>query len=425
LPYPDVPLPIGPIGPLGFLGPTEPVSPVAVVHELGSLGTQIREGQVYTGRVVQAGGGRAVLRFGAQRFEVPIRGHLEAGAEVTARAVMVDGRMTLQIMHRRHSAADRAQEREAISAQLRSLGIEPSEPAILAARTLRALGLGLRPQLVAALARLLGQQNALAGELAALAQSLDRYAGRPDAAERDALLDLAARLGRMMLAADDPELAQKMARYARECGLFAEARLRTAAEHGKPAEELLADDLKWALLKLRGRLGSAMSQLDEAGRAALAQIERTLALIEAHQVEDVYGQRAGYFMLELPFREGTGVDAARVRFFYRRGQPGEPRVDVNNCTALVDVTMSRLGEIKALITVVRGTLSCQIMSARRDVVELLTAEVGSLQKALESLPFRIAEVACIETPADETETDDMNTESGPGLVWPSGLDLNG
>jgi len=424
LPYPDVPLPIGPIGPLGFLEPPEPVSPVAEVHELGPFGTQIREGQVYTGRVVQTGGGRALLRFGAQQFEVPVREPLQTGDSVTARAVTVDGRVVLHIRPRQQQTTAQSEGRETVAAQLRSLGIQPTDAAMLAARTMRTLGLGLRPQLLETLARLLTQNGAMTGELAALAQSLDRYAARPDASERDALLDLIGRLEKMLLAADDPELAEKIGRFVRQSGVFAEARLRQAAEQGKPPDDLLADDLKWALLKLRTRLMASLSQTDETGRAALAQIERTLAMIEAHQIEDVYGQRAGYFVVELPFREGTGFEGARVRFFYRRGRAGEPPVDANNCTAFIEVTMSRLGSIRALVTVVRGTLSCQIMSARPEVVQLLDTEVQSLHTALESLPFHIAEVACIVMDANEGEEPSGPPEPGHTDTWPTGLDLN-
>jgi len=378
LPYPDVPLPIGPIGPLGFLEPPEPVSPVAEVHELGPFGTQIREGQVYTGRVVQTGGGRALLRFGAQQFEVPVREPLQTGDSVTARAVTVDGRVVLHIRPRQQQTTAQSEGRETVAAQLRSLGIQPTDAAMLAARTMRTLGLGLRPQLLETLARLLTQNGAMTGELAALAQSLDRYAARPDASERDALLDLIGRLEKMLLAADDPELAEKIGRFVRQSGVFAEARLRQA--------------------KLRTRLMASLSQTDETGRAALAQIERTLAMIEAHQIEDVYGQRAGYFVVELPFREGTGFD--------------------------IEVTMSRLGSIRALVTVVRGTLSCQIMSARPEVVQLLDTEVQSLHTALESLPFHIAEVACIVMDANEGEEPSGPPEPGHTDTWPTGLDLN-
>jgi len=425
LPYPDVPLPIGPIGPIGFLEAPEPVSPVAEVHELGPFGTQIREGQVYTGRVVQTGGGRALLRFGAQQFEVPIREPLQAGDHVTARAVAVDGRVVLHIRpQQQQRTTAQSEDREAIAAQLRSLGIEPTDAAMLAARTMRTLGLGLRPQLLEMLARLLTQNGAMTGELAALAQSLDRYAARPGASERDGLLDLICRLEKMLLAADDPELAEKIGRFVRQSGVFTEARLRQAAEQGKAPDDLLADDLKWALLKLRTRLMASLSQTDEAGRTALAQIQRTLAMIEAHQIEDVYGQRAGYFVIELPFREGTGFEGARVRFFYRRGRAGEPPVDANNCTALIEVTMSRLGPIRALVTVVRGSLSCQIMSARPDVVELLETEVESLHTTLESLPFHIAEVACIVIDTEEGDEPGGSPEPGHTATWPAGLDLN-
>ena len=424
MPYPDVPLPIGPIGPLGFLEAIEPVSPVAEVHELGPFGTQVREGQVYTGRVVHAGGDRAVLRFGTQQFEVPIKEPLHAGDQVMARAVTVDGRMVLHVQPRRQPNAAQAEEREAVAAQLRSLGIEPTDAAMLAAKTMRSLGLGFRPQLLQMLARLLTQNDTMTGELAALVQSLDRYAGRPDASERDALLDLIGRLEKMLLAADDPKLAEKLARFARQSGVFAEARLRHAVEQGKSPDDLLADDLKWALLKLRTRLMASLSPTDEAGRAALAQIERALTMIEAHQLEDVYGQRAGCFVLDLPFRKGTGFEGARVRFFYRRGRAGEPPVDVNNCTALVEVTMSRLGEIRVLVTVVRGALSCQIMSARPDVVELLDGEVQSLHTALESLPFHISEVACIVTETEEGEGRGGMPDSGRSGTWSTGLDLN-
>jgi len=420
--------PVGPIGPIGPLEPPEPVAPTAEIHGLGPLGSQLREGQMIAGRVLRSGSGRAVVRFGDQQFEVPTRESLEAGDHVVGRAVSVDGRIVLQLRRsvpRPGGEAGGAESRESVAADLRALGIEPTDAAMLAARTLRTLGLGLRPELLDALARLLTHNGALSGELAALARSLDEYLARYTSADRDAVLGLAERLGRMLLAADDPELARAIARYARECGVFTEARLRLAAEHGKSPDELLADDLKWALLKLRARLHGGVSGADAAGRAALVQIERTLAMIQAHQLEDVYGQRAGYFMLELPFREGTGFDGARVRFFYRRGKAGEPAVDVNNCTVLIDVTMSRLGEIKVLLTAVRGTLSCQIMSARPEVVDLLETEVEGLRTALESLPFRVAEVACIETRTDEGDAEDGALAAGRGPVWPAGLDLNG
>ncbi len=424
MPYPDTPLPIGPIGPLGFLEPPGPVSPVAEVHELGALGTQIREGQVYTGRVVRAGGGRVVLRFGHQQFSVPTRHAFQAGEEVTARAVALNGRVALEVLPRRPYSASRTERQETIVAQLRALGIEPTESAQAAARTLHILGLGLRPELLETLARLLGRPGALSAELSALAQTIERYTSRDNAAERDALRALAARLERILLAADDPELAEKIVQFARESGLFAEARLRHAAEQGSGPDELLANDLKWALLRLQSRLRAALTPGDEAGQTALAQIERTLAMIEAHQLEDVAGQRAGYFMLELPFQAGTGFEGARIRFFYRRGPAGEPRVDSRNWTALVDVTMSRLGELKALLTVVRGTLSCQIMSSRVDVVELLRSEVQSLQGALDALPFTVADVACLLTPTEDEDTQEGNAHADPVPTRPGRLDLN-
>jgi hypothetical protein len=426
LPYPDVPLqPIGPVGPIGHLEPIVEVSPIAEIHELGTLARTLREGDTLTGQMVRAGTGSATVRLGDQQFEVAVRDAFRAGEPVTARAVVVDGRLTLRLRRgQTGSAAGRGGESaETVIAHLRALGIEPSATALLAARTMRAVGLGLDPRVLDALVRLLSGHGAFSGELAALAEALERYAARADAADRASAEQVAAGLGRLLLAADDPDLAEKLSRLARDMGLMAESRLRAAAEQGKPPTELLADDLKWALLRLRSRLQVTLAGGDSGAETVLAQLERTIAMIDAHQVEDVHGQQNGYFMLELPMQPETGFEGARVRFFYRRGRAGDPAVDVNNCTALIDVKMSRLGQIKALLTVVRGTLSCQIMSSRSDVTKLLTAESGGLRSALGALPFRLADVACITTDTDDdADGADMFLDSEP---WSPGIDLSG
>lgn len=397
MPYPDAAVPIGPIGPVGHLTPVEQVSPIAEVHELGTLAQTLREGQTLTGEVVRAGPENATVHLGGRDFEVAVDKALQTGDKVTARAVSVEGRLTLRLGHSHAGAGRDTETTETVAAYLRALGIEPSAVALLAARTMHSLGLGLDPNLLDALIRLLSEQGALSGEMASLAEALERFAARHDTAGGRSAADVAAMIGRLMLAADDPELAEQLARLARDMGLMAEARLRVPAEQGKPPDELLAEDLKWALLRLRGRLQSALDGGDRAAETVLAHLGRVLAMIDAHQVEDAHGRQNGYFMLELPMQPETGFDGARIRFFYRRGKPGEPAVDINNSTALIDLTMSRLGHVNVLLTVVRGTLSCQIMSDRPETVALLDTESDDLRAALDALPFRLADVACIKT----------------------------
>ncbi len=424
MPYPDAPLPIGPIGPVGHLEPVEQVSPIAEIHELGTLAQTVREGDVLTGRVLNVRAGRATVQLGDKQFEADVQDAVKTGDQVTAHAVKTGDRISLRLRMGQTSAAAAqrsVQTTETIAAHLRALGIEPSDWAVLAARTMRALGLGLDARLLNALIRLISEHGAFGSELAALAEALDRYAARADGTDRAATAAAAMRLRELFLDPDDTALAEKLSKLARDLGFTAESRLRASAETGTSIRETLADDLKWILMNLRNRLLGSVNTGDQAAERALAQLDRTLAMINAHQIEDVNGLQNGCFLLELPMLKDTGFDGARVRFFYRRGKPGEPAVDVNNCTVLIDLKMSRLGPLKVLLTVVRGNLSCQLISARPETVKLLNSESGALRTTLNALPFRLADVACVVA-ADRDMAAPPQQSDRP---WPSGVDLSG
>lgn len=147
----------------------------------------------------------------------------------------------------------------------------------------------------------------------------------------------------------------------RPVSVLAGAQSAPAASAPPPAEPEFAGtlvrgvfegDLKGQLLELRTQLqGLATSQADPSPslQQAIARVDLLMNQVAAQQVRNIDGLNQ-FLYVELPVHPRSGIEEARLQVFYRKRGRGEPMSNSERFTVAVFLTLSRLGEVLAVVT---------------------------------------------------------------------------
>ncbi|RJP69875.1 MAG: flagellar hook-length control protein FliK [Candidatus Abyssobacteria bacterium SURF_17] len=217
--------------------------------------------------------------------------------------------------------------------------------------------------------------------------------------------------------------AENVARAVSDSGMFFEPRLLQAALSQEPGT-LASGDLKATLLVARQELAqSANAPVAGSGESQLllAQIApsvmRLLDALTAQQFLNLRLLPWGDLYVQLPFAGETGLNYVEIRLSQQR-RGAKRRIDPKNVQLTVAVSTSRLGRIKAALSIVDGQISCQFRVARQEIAELLDANTESLRSGLEKLNYRITHIGCM-TCSDER---DLSVFEDMSIVHQKGFD---
>ena len=167
-------------------------------------------------------------------------------------------------------------------------------------------------------------------------------------------------------------------------GKPAEARLAAALQLGEMASaiESLRNDLQSILMALRGN-GAVRAFLQ--ARGALKSfddaVQRVLDRLSGTQLQNLRALESAYFFLELPMPPESEFARAQVHFF-GEGGPGKEGIDSRNATVVLDLSVSRLGDLWIALRVQEGRCQCEIRAALPEAVAALESASGELAEAL-------------------------------------------
>ncbi len=389
---------------IGPVGPSIPLQSDS--HGVKFLG-KLSPGDIVEGHVVKADSSGVVVNFRGTSVIVSGNVSAQAGESVIAEVIQNGDELLLKLLPSATSGSDSAAlpgqqgVGENLGATLRNLGVEMTPQTLAAATELVKAGIPVTAETVNGLAMLLYGTSSLGeqmGQLASLLAGLVGDLGKDYAAR--VLERFPVQLAQVLLGSDVEALANEIASYLRDSGIFAEAKLAALLGRGSEGalETILARDLKWLMLKLRGEMreNSALrALLTETGQLSEFQ-ERNqtiLDMITGQQIQNLRFPHETYLFFELPLPEETGLEKARVEFFFKRRRSGEP-VDPKNVTVAIRVNTSRLGALNSLLTVVNGILSCQFSAGRDEVSDMVNARAGELKEAFEKTAFVVSDISC-------------------------------
>ncbi len=207
-------------------------------------------------------------------------------------------------------------------------------------------------------------------------------------------------------------------------GIFLESRLAQAAL-SQELDPAISGDLKLALLLADQKL----SQMLQAAGAKGTELPPHLAEIAAKVGQLLDAVTAGQFLnvrmlpsqqiyIQLPFSGGAELDRVEIRISPRE-KGGSRKIDPRNVLLTLAVTTSKLGRIKAALSIIDGQISCQFKASRESVVELLTSNADALRSGLEKLHYRVAHIGCTMS-GDER---DLSLFDEPAAFPQEGLDV--
>ncbi len=210
---------------------------------------------------------------------------------------------------------------------------------------------------------------------------------------------LARALEAILLSPMREDFIQQLSAALRDSGIFFESRLLRAST-APGVDEALSGDLKPALLLANQKISELLNTTRASGSGPAAYLEEIAArvghlidVLTAEQFQNIRLSPNGQIYVQLPFAEGAELDRVEIRIS-RQGKHAQ-KLDPRNVSITLVVTASKLGRIKASVSIVDGQVSCQFRASRKSVADLLDANAGMLKAGLERLNYRVAHIGCL------------------------------
>jgi len=386
-------------GPLGQR-PAGPVPQGALSVE----STPLSEGEILTGRVLQAAGERSYLarlqgRTLLLKSDLPLR----PGQALTVRVGQGKAGLELEVLK--------------IEGGRQTESASPAPPSALSAP--------IESSVAAVLQRALSTGETLGGRVTALSDQIAQLLNSPQGRSLPSDILQALRAIKLpILSAAGGEVAAELMQLISALGLNLEADLAKLLGRGvRKLEEGNLDSLglKWKVMRLISVLES--SDVDAESSALLKEIIQEarglLKSLEQIQAQNARFSNASYLFLELPFAPIEGFERARLEIFYKKRNDGK-EIDPDNCSVAFTLDMSRLGRVRVWLAVRDGRVSGTIETKDGKTADFLRAETESLDEALEAqgyeaAGFQVAEKSVASEPVPtllaESATSRLNVEA--------------
>ena len=187
-----------------------------------------------------------------------------------------------------------------------------------------------------------------------------------------------------LMKTDEAELSEGLQRWTRHSSESLEAKLaRALTPRGQgDITKQLTEDVR-ALLDNVQNHEPFMKALEQGGqmRSFDTAINRIIDRIIGAQIQNLRGVDQPYLFIEVPFGDERGVRRAQVHFF-SGGRGGQGRFDPNNATIVMDLSLTRLGDLWIRLDVANRRCKCVLSASDPEVVTAIEDQADGLQQAL-------------------------------------------
>lgn len=173
----------------------------------------------------------------------------------------------------------------------------------------------------------------------------------------------------------------------------AEARVAAALVSGNVAEAFgEEEDLRTRLTRLRDNEALRGFLRRTGGLKGFDRlVDRMLDRLVGGQLQNLRALEQPYCFIELPCSPESGVHHAQVHFL-GDGQGGANRIDANHATVVMDLSMTRLGDLWITLRLAEGLCVCRIQARDPKAAEALMESRDELVGALRSAERRAIRV---------------------------------
>lgn len=163
-----------------------------------------------------------------------------------------------------------------------------------------------------------------------------------------------------------------------------EARLAAAIKSGNisAAFEAMREDLQQVLMALRGN-GAVRAFLQARGGLNRFEdsLQRILDRLDGTQWQNLRALESAYFFLEVPVPPESAFTRAQIHVF-GDGKRGKDAIDPKNAAVILDLSVSRLGDLWIALRVQQGHCQCEIRAVRPGSATAIEAASEELSAAL-------------------------------------------
>jgi hypothetical protein len=120
-------------------------------------------------------------------------------------------------------------------------------------------------------------------------------------------------------------------------------------------------------------------------------VERVLDRLSGRQLQNLHSVDRSYQFFELPVAGDSPYRHLQVHFFGHEGR-GRKRFDPKNATVVLDVSMSRLGDLWINLAIANGRCTCTIRATDQETVDAIESGRDELRRALDGVGYPGAQV---------------------------------
>lgn len=224
-------------------------------------------------------------------------------------------------------------------------------------------------------------------------QSILTQAVTQNAVPRGFAAEITAAIARLVVT-DEASLSQILAHWGRGEPTGLEARLAFAVASGDLDHvlELLGQEVRALLSRVRQDPDLARF-LEQTGqtRDFHGAVGRVLDRLSGRQLQNLHSIDRSYQFLELPVATDSPYRHLQLHFF-GHGQSGRKRFDPQNATVVLDVSMSRLGDLWINLAVANGRCTCTIRATNPETVDTIESDGDELRHALDGVGYPGAQI---------------------------------
>lgn len=202
-----------------------------------------------------------------------------------------------------------------------------------------------------------------------------------------------------LVSARGQESAAQIEQALRNSGIFLESRLLEAALSGE-RDSSISEDLKLALLRANQESSKSSESAPAKNPELLARLSeialrtgRLLDTITAEQFLNLRLLNSEEIYFQLPLSPDSELDFLEIRIS-RQGKGKKQDIDPRNVQLTLAVTMSKLGRIKASLSIIDGQISCRFRTSSKKSAGIIADNVEMLRAGLEKLDYRVAYIEC-------------------------------
>ena len=229
----------------------------------------------------------------------------------------------------------------------------------------------------------------------------------------------------VLLSPHKAELAEQLAAAMENSGVFFESRLLRAAASGA-GDAAISGDLKLALLLAAQKSADASRQAAPEGGGAkpgaqfgeiAGKVGRLLDTVTAEQFANLRLLATNEIYVQLPFASESGLESVEIHIS-PEGKQKTKKIDPRNVALTLAVSTSKLGRVKAALSIADGKISCRLKAEREAVVRLLAASSDALKGGLEKLNYEVTYIDCALSKSE----DDLTIVTGLTPAARAGID---